>query len=212
MEKNLIVGIVVLCLTFYSGLIVNFCPSSYFRFFEHIASKIVFLLVIGVVSFYSPLIALFLAIAFIINLQMANRALLGKMSVENLDMQMPSMPIPRSEDDFILPEDETLVPKSRKDVDRINKMNEQKALKMAKQMIKEKNDKLIEDAKNGKPMKESFTNQMASCTNQCNGSKSTNDTLNNECSVVQTWKNQISAQGLQCPTGYSPEIGFPVNE
>lgn len=204
MAKNVIVGTLVLFLALYSGIIVNFCPLNYLRFFENIAVKIIFLLIIGVVSFFSPLLALFLAIAFLINLEMAHKRQFQIMSnrIENFTIKTEE-------------ETPSLIPAlNDEDTDRVNQQLYMEAEEKAKMMA-------INSGNDTAPVRETFISQsnvydgytpFASCVNQCQSTNSTNDDLNNECSVVKTWKNQISAQGLQCPTGYSPSMGFPIEE
>jgi hypothetical protein len=204
MAKNVIVGTLVLFLALYSGIIVNFCPLNYLRFFENIAVKIIFLLIIGAVSFFSPLLALFLAIAFLINLEMAHKRQFQRMSnrIENFTIKTEE-------------ETPSLIPAlNDEDTDRVNQQLYIEAEEKAKMMA-------INSGNDTAPVRETFISQsnvydgytpFASCVNQCQSTNSTNDDLNNECSVVKTWKNQISAQGLQCPTGYSPSMGFPIEE
>lgn len=228
MVKNLIVGTLVLFLALYSGIIVNFCSLNYLRFFENIAVKIIFLLIIGVVSFFSPLLALFLAIAFLINLEMAHKRQFQKMSnrIENLDFKPTIIEV---EDDE---SEEQMSPQSRRDVNRVNReilKQGQNMVNRLKRKQKRERDQLSRrnnrrkrpGRQDGRDIQEPFISQsnvydgyspFASCVNQCQSTDSTNDDLNNECSVVKTWKNQISAQGLQCPNGYSPSMGFPLEE
>ena len=213
MVKNLIVGTLVLFLTLYSGLIVNFCPLNYLRFFENIAVKIIFLLIIGVVSFFSPLLALFLAIAFLVNLQMAHKRQFQKMpnQIENFEQTIIEVEEEES--------DEQISPQSPGDVNKVNNMLRKRGQNIVNRLkIKQKRER---DQGSRRDIQEPFISQsnvqdgytpFASCVNQCQSTDSTNDDLNKECSVVKTWKNQISAQGLQCPTGYSPSMGFPLEE
>lgn len=216
MAKNVIVGTLVLFLALYSGIIVNFCPLNYLRFFENIAVKIIFLLIIGAVSFFSPLLALFLAIAFLINLEMAHKRQFQRMSnrIENFEENI--IEINEGSE-----EEEQRIPQSPGEVKKINNENLQRGNEIVNRLKKEQQERMAQLSQERKSVNETFVSQsnvydgytpFASCVNQCQSTDSTNDDLNNECSVVKTWKNQISAQGLQCPTGYSPSMGFPIEE
>jgi len=72
-QSNIIQGITILILLIYSGILLKYLPLNFLRFFEHIAVKIVMLVIIAFVGLYSPAIALFIAIALICTLQMAQR-------------------------------------------------------------------------------------------------------------------------------------------
>jgi len=53
-------------------------------------------------------------------------------------------------------------------------------------------------------------NQNDSCLNSCKNKKKNND-LSSPCGNITTWKDQISAQGLDCPVpGYTGSVGSPV--
>jgi len=54
-------------------------------------------------------------------------------------------------------------------------------------------------------------NQNDSCLNSCKNKKNNNNKLSNPCGNITTWKDQISAQGLDCPVpGYTGSVGSPV--
>lgn len=66
-------GVIIVILIVYSAVLVRYVSSDFLNFFENIAVKIVALVVIAFVGLYSPAVALFIAIALICTLQMAQK-------------------------------------------------------------------------------------------------------------------------------------------
>ncbi len=73
MTSLAIQGVIIVILIVYSAILVRYVSTDFLNFFEHIAVKIVALVIIAFVGLYSPAIALFIAIALISTLQMAQR-------------------------------------------------------------------------------------------------------------------------------------------
>ena len=70
---HIIQAVFVVLLIVYSGVVVQFLPVSFLSFFDNIIVKIVFLVVIAVVGLFSPAVALFLAIALVVMLQVGQK-------------------------------------------------------------------------------------------------------------------------------------------
>jgi len=73
MTSLAIQGVIIVILIVYSAILVRYVSIDFLNFFEHIAVKIVALVIIAFVGLYSPAVALFIAIALICTLQMAQK-------------------------------------------------------------------------------------------------------------------------------------------
>ena len=72
-QSNMIQGVAIVALILYSAILLRYLPLKFLTFFEHISVKIVVLVIIAFVGLYSPAVALFIAIALISTLQMAQK-------------------------------------------------------------------------------------------------------------------------------------------
>ena len=211
MKKCVVEGVLVLLLAVYSGVVVNFCPISYLEFFENIIVKIVFLVVIAFVGLYSPSVALFLAIALIVNLQMAQKKKISR----DLDVLSTGNTSPKVMESMT----PSGVPSNADTMDsmQLNDMMGQQESEMMQQengMMMDQDSEMMQQ-ENGM---ESFTNNVSgpmgynndsSCVQSCQDTDAKGGNLSGQCGVVKSWDNQISAQGLECPPGYSDSVGAP---
>ena len=193
MKKCVVEGVLVLLLAVYSGVVVNFCPISYLEFFENIIVKIVFLVVIAFVGLYSPSVALFLAIALIVNLQMAQK----KKIARDLDVLSTGNTSPKVKENMADYSSDVPQPMVQED--------EQDA---ALNMMQEAQESPLESFTNNSAAPAGY-NTDASCVQSCQDTDGNSEDLSGQCGVVKTWENQTSTQGLQCPPGYSDSVGAP---
>lgn len=189
MKKCVVEGVLVLLLAVYSGVVVNFCPISYLEFFENIIVKIVFLVVIAFVGLYSPSVALFLAIALIVNLQMAQK----KKIARDLDVLSTGNTSPKVKENMA---DYSAVQEGEQEVGSNMMMQEQEQ------------EMPLETFTNNSAAPAGY-NMDASCVQSCQDTDGKSEDLSGQCGVVKTWENQTSAQGLQCPPGFSDSVGAP---
>jgi hypothetical protein len=189
MKKCVVEGVLVLLLAVYSGVVVNFCPISYLEFFENIIVKIVFLVVIAFVGLYSPSVALFLAIALIVNLQMAQK----KKIARDLDVLSTGNTSPKVKENMA---DYSAVQEGEQEVGSNMMMQEQEQ------------EMPLETFSNNSAAPAGY-NMDASCVQSCQDTDGKSEDLSGQCGVVKTWENQTSAQGLQCPPGFSDSVGAP---
>ena len=189
MKKCVVEGVLVLLLAVYSGVVVNFCPISYLEFFENIIVKIVFLVVIAFVGLYSPSVALFLAIALIVNLQMAQK----KKIARDLDVLSTGNTSPKVKENMA---DYSMVQEGEQEVGSNMMMQEQEQ------------EMPLETFTNNSAAPAGY-NMDASCVQSCQDTDGKSEDLSGQCGVVKTWENQTSAQGLQCPPGFSDSVGAP---
>lgn len=188
MKKCVVEGVLVLLLAVYSGVVVNFCPISYLEFFENIIVKIVFLVVIAFVGLYSPSVALFLAIALIVNLQMAQK----KKIARDLDVLSTGNTSPKVKENMA---DYSAVQEGEQDAG-------------PNMMMEEVQEMPVESFTNNNDAPAGY-NMDASCVQSCQDTDGNSEDLSGQCGVVKTWENQTSTQGLQCPPGYSDSVGAP---
>ena len=197
-QANLIQGIIVLLLVVYSGVVVNFCPLNYLQFFENIIVKIVFLVVIAFVGLYSPSVALFLAIALIVTIQMAQK--------KKIMSDLGSLDNTQMNESFV--------------ENYHNQMNEEEHQMMPLQNQMQMQAPESEDMQMGMNQTTSDMqnvgpdgyNANQSCIEGCRtGTENDTGNLSNQCSNVVTWDNQVSAQGLGNvgQPGFSPSVGAP---
>ena len=226
MKKCVVEGVLVLLLAVYSGVVVNFCPISYLEFFENIIVKIVFLVVIAFVGLYSPSVALFLAIALIVNLQMAQKKKIsrdldvlstGNTSPKVMESMVPSGVPSNTDTTESMPLNDMMVGQEG------DMMQQENGMMMGQEgdMMQQENGMMM--GKEGDMMQqengmESFTNNNSgpmgynndsSCVQSCQDTDAKGGNLSGQCGVVKSWDNQISAQGLECPPGYSDSVGAP---
>lgn len=220
--KNMVQGVLIVLLIAYSGVLIRYMPIGFLTFFEHIAVKIVALVVIAFVGLYSPAVALFLAIALICTLQMAQK----KKLMDDIRLMAPA--VRENMYNFTekltgggpngvleLMENSSDEPQAYLDPEVMMKMEEVPSQKPQMEVRfntpsdeyvpfneGSSNDDEDDDVPDG-------FNENASCL-PCDGDSS-DSALNSQCGHVQTWKHQFSAQGLGMDiTGYQGSVGYPV--
>jgi len=231
-------GIIIVILIVYSAVLIRYVSSDFLSFFENIAVKIVVLVIIAFVGLYSPAVALFIAIALICTLQMAQRRkltddvrgiqprplvnrlksmekrVLGDLGidvVESMDNGAPGYLDP-----------EVMGNKSG------NSLSNYKGSGSVgyghQDFSKAQEDDYAGTPSMGKPsdkylpMKQKPSspgapigyNENAPCLSCSNGGDSKTE-LDSQCGNVKTWNNQFSAQGLGMDiTGFQSSVGYPV--
>ena len=186
MTGHIIQAVFVVLLIAYSGVVVQFLPVSFLAFFDNIIVKIVFLVVIAVVGLFSPAVALFLAIALVVMLQVGQKKQLEGAVQRVVQRQASRMMAP-------------VVAKEVADGDIVESMDGGDGYL----------DPELMDAGRSYMNRESATpagfNQNDSCLSCSGGSES-----NAQCSGVKTWKDTLGAQGLEGITGFQSSLGYPL--
>jgi hypothetical protein len=182
---HIIQAVFVVLLIVYSGVVVQFLPVSFLAFFDNIIVKIVFLVVIAVVGLFSPAVALFLAIALVVMLQIGQKKQLEGTVKNVIQRQASRMRAP-------------MVAKEVADGDIVESMEGDGYL-----------DPEVMDAgrsymTRGGADPAGF-NQNDSCLSCSRGNES-----NAQCSGVKTWKDTLGAQGLEGITGFQSSLGYPL--
>jgi len=182
---HIIQAVFVVLLIVYSGVVVQFLPVSFLAFFDNIIVKIVFLVVIAVVGLFSPAVALFLAIALVVMLQIGQKKQLEGTVQRVVQRQASRMRAP-------------MVAKEVADGDIVESMEGDGYL-----------DPEVMDAGRSYMTRESATpagfNQNDNCLSCSRGNES-----NAQCSGVKTWKDTLGAQGLEGITGFQSSVGYPL--
>ncbi len=182
---HIIQAVFVVLLIVYSGVVVQFLPVSFLAFFDNIIVKIVFLVVIAVVGLFSPAVALFLAIALVVMLQVGQKKQLEGTVQRIVQRQASRMMAP-------------MVAKEVADGDIVESMDGDGYL-----------DPELMDAGRSYMTRESATpagfNHNDSCLSCSRGNES-----NAQCSGVKTWKYTLGAQGLEGITGFQSSLGYPL--
>jgi len=182
---HIIQAVFVVLLIVYSGVVVQFLPVSFLSFFDNIIVKIVFLVVIAVVGLFSPAVALFLAIALVVMLQVGQKKQLEGTVQRVVQRQASRMVAPS-------------VAKEVADGDIVESMEGDGYL-----------DPEVMDAGRSYMTRSSETpagfNQNDSCLSCSSGNES-----NAQCSGVKTWKDTLGAQGLEGITGFQSSVGYPL--
>jgi len=182
---HIIQAVFVVLLIVYSGVVVQFLPVSFLSFFDNIIVKIVFLVVIAVVGLFSPAVALFLAIALVVMLQIGQKKQLEGTVQRVVQRQASRMMAP-------------MVAKEVADGDIVESMDGDGYL-----------DPELMDAGRSYMTRSSETpagfNQNDSCLSCSRGNES-----NAQCSGVKTWKDTLGAQGLEGITGFQSSLGYPL--
>ncbi len=183
---HIIQAVFVVLLIVYSGVVVQFLPVSFLTFFDNIIVKIVFLVVIAVVGLFSPAVALFLAIALVVMLQVGQKKQLES-SVQ--------MVIQKQASRMIAP----VVAKEVADNDIVESMDGGDGY-----LDPELMDAGRSYMTSGSASPAGF-NQNDGCLSCSGGNES-----NAQCSGVKTWKDTLGAQGLDGITGFQSNVGYPL--
>jgi len=183
---HIIQAVFVVLLIVYSGVVVQFLPVSFLAFFDNIIVKIVFLVVIAVVGLFSPAVALFLAIALVVMLQIGQKKQLEGTIQRVAQRQASRMRAP-------------MIAKEVADGDIVERMDGGDGYL----------DPEVMDAGRSYMTRESATpagfNQNDNCLSCSSGNES-----NAQCSGVKTWKDTLGAQGLGGITGFQSSVGYPL--
>lgn len=183
---HIIQAVFVVLLIVYSGVIVQFLPVSFLSFFDNIIVKIVFLVVIAVVGLFSPAVALFLAIALVVMLQVGQKKQLEGSVQRVIQKQASRMLAP-------------IVAKEVADGDIVESMDGGDGYL----------DPELMDAGRSYISREGADpagfNQNDSCLTCSGGNES-----NAQCDGVKTWKDTLGAQGLEGITGFQSSVGYPL--
>ena len=182
---HIIQAVFVVLLIVYSGVVIQFLPVSFLAFFDNIIVKIVFLVVIAVVGLFSPAVALFLAIALVVMLQVGQKKQLEGTVQRVVQNQASRMMAPT-------------VAKEVADGDIVESMEGDGYL-----------DPEIMDAGRSYMTRSSATPAGFNQNDSCLSCSSGNDT-NAQCSGVKTWKDTLGAQGLDGITGFQSTLGYPL--
>jgi hypothetical protein len=183
---HIIQAVFVVLLIVYSGVVVQFLPVSFLAFFDNIIVKIVFLVVIAVVGLFSPAVALFLAIALVVMLQVGQKKQLEG-TVQRVVQRQASRMM-----------DTPFVKKEVADEDIVESMDGEGYL-----------DPEVMDAGRSYMTRSSATPAGFNQNDSCLSCSSGNDT-NAQCSGVKTWKDTLGAQGLEGITGFQSTLGYPL--
>ena len=183
---HIIQAVFVVLLIVYSGVVVQFLPVSFLAFFDNIIVKIVFLVVIAVVGLFSPAVALFLAIALVVMLQVGQKKQLEG-TVQRVVQRQASRMM-----------DTPFVKKEVADEDIVESMDGEGYL-----------DPEVMDAGRSYMTRSSATPAGFNQNDSCLSCSSGNDT-NAQCSGVKTWKDTLGAQGLDGITGFQSTLGYPL--
>jgi hypothetical protein len=182
---HIIQAVFVVLLIVYSGVVVQFLPVSFLSFFDNIIVKIVFLVVIAVVGLFSPAVALFLAIALVVMLQIGQKKQLEGTVQRVVQRQASRMMAP-------------MVAKEVADGDIVESMDGDGYL-----------DPELMDAGRSYMTRSSETPAGFNQNDSCLSCSSGNDS-NAQCSGVKTWKDTLGAQGLEGITGFQSSLGYPL--
>jgi hypothetical protein len=194
MTGHIIQAVFVLLLVIYSGVVVQFLPVSFLSFFDNIIVKIVFLVIIAVVGLFSPAVALFLAIALIVMLQVGQKKQL-------------------SNEINTIVNNSTYAPAStyEQEQDQITTNNIMESMNGGDGF-------LDPELQNGGP-KGSYGlpsggvpngfNQNDSCLS-CGGGEGNSTSQNPQCNSVKTWTDTMGAQGLDGIPGIQSNVGYPL--
>jgi hypothetical protein len=183
---HIIQAVFVVLLIVYSGVVVQFLPVSFLAFFDNIIVKIVFLVVIAVVGLFSPAVALFLAIALVVMLQVGQKKQLEGTVQRVVQRQASRMMAP-------------MVAKEVADGDIVESMDGGDGYL----------DPEVMDAGRSYMTRSSETPAGFNQNDSCLSCSSGNDS-NAQCSGVKTWKDTLGAQGLDGITGFQSSIGYPL--
>ena len=183
---HIIQAVFVVLLIVYSGVVVQFLPVSFLSFFDNIIVKIVFLVVIAVVGLFSPAVALFLAIALVVMLQVGQKKQLTMNVQKIVQTQETRMRAP-----LVVPEDA--------DGDIVESMDGGDGYLDPEVMD------MSSSYKNSGGANPVGFNQNDSCLSCSRG-----DDSNAQCSGVKTWKDTLGAQGLEGIAGFQSSVGYPL--
>jgi hypothetical protein len=181
---HIIQAVFVVLLIVYSGVVVQFLPVSFLAFFDNIIVKIVFLVVIAVVGLFSPAVALFLAIALVVMLQVGQKKQLEG-TVQQVVQRQASRMRPQ------------VVAREVADGDIVESMDGDGYL----------DPELMDD---GRIFMTRPSNPPAGFNQNDSCLSCSSDSCVSQCTGVKTWKDTLGAQGLEGITGFQSTVGYPL--
>ncbi len=181
---HIIQAVFVVLLIVYSGVVVQFLPVSFLSFFDNIIVKIVFLVVIAVVGLFSPAVALFLAIALVVMLQVGQKKQLEG-TVQQVVQRQASQMRPQ------------VVAREVADGDIVESMDGDGYL----------DPELMDD---GRSFMTRPSNPPAGFNQNDSCLSCSSDSCVSQCTGVKTWKDTLGAQGLEGITGFQSTVGYPL--
>lgn len=197
LSSYIVQAVFVLLLVVYSGVVVQFLPVSFLSFFDNIIVKIVFLVIIAVVGLFSPAVALFLAIALIVMLQVGQKKQLSN-DIKTIMNRSAYIPAENSEPD----QDQNI---TNNIMESMNGGNGDNGFL----------DPVLQNGSNrgsyGLPSGGVPTgfNQNDSCLS-CGNDGGNLTSQNSQCNSVKTWTNTLGAQGLDSIPGIQSNVGYPL--
>ena len=188
-QGHVVEGVILVILIVFTAVVLKFLPSNFLCWFNHIVVKIIFLIVIAFVALYSPAVGLMLAILLVSLIQMCQKKQLSQeidvLKQVPMQAQAPVMPEPATTSDTVESMQGYMDPQMMGD--------DQQQGGAAEQMM----------------VPQGF-NEDSACLADCQGENGGRQ-LDGMCGNVQTWKEQISAQGLNGPVvGLQKSVGYPV--
>jgi len=190
-QGHIVEGVILVILIVFTAVVLKFLPTNFLCWFNHIVVKIIFLIVIAFVALYSPAVGLLLAILLVSLIQMCQKKQLSQeidvLKQTPMRSQQPVMP------PAIPPQNSDTVESMQGYMDPQMMDEDQQQMGGAEQMM----------------VPQGF-NEDSACLANCAGEQGGRQ-LDGMCGNVQTWKEQISAQGLNGPVvGLQPSVGYPV--
>jgi len=221
-ENTVIQGIIIIFLIVYSGILVKRMPLKFFAFFDNIIVKIVSLVIIALIGLFAPAVALFLAIALIVTLQVGQKRHLGDISSESSDKGSIESSIEKTW--------KGIEEGTEKGYDKLKGGIESGAHKLQQEYdvhIEGQNPNKVMENMQGylDPTVGDYNapaqtdnqaplgyNNNSSCIGSCGGNNG-DPSLSSQCGEVKTWNHQFSAQGFgggESPVGFQASVGYPV--
>lgn len=188
-QGHVVEAVILVILIVFTAVVLKFLPTNFLCWFNHIVVKIIFLIVIAFVALYSPAVGLLLAILLVSLIQMCQKKQLSQeidiLKQVPAEAQQPVMPEPATTSDTVESMQGYMDPQMMGD--------DQQNAGAAEQM-----------------MEPQGFNEDSACLADCHGQNGGRQ-LDGMCGNVQTWNEQISAQGLNGPVvGLQKSVGYPV--
>jgi hypothetical protein len=204
MQGYLIETTIIVILIVLTAIVLKFLPLKFLCFFNNIIVKVIFLIIIAFVALYCPAIGLMLAILLVSIIQMCQRKQLS-LDIDNIKNNRYRMKNMQPDMNIF---------------ESLDSGNNDTSNEEQNETFKENyDDNMIEgyDNKNREVEQEPIGfNDDTSCMAGCggsgsNGGKDSQRELDGMCGNVKTWKDQMSAQGLDGEiVGLQSSIGYPI--
>lgn len=186
-QGHIVEGVILVILIVFTAVVLKFLPSNFLCWFNHIVVKIIFLIIIAFVALYSPAVGLLLAILLVSLIQMCQKKQLSEEIdvLKQVRSQQPVMPESAQTSDTVESMQGYMDPQMMGENEQNTDMEEQMMLPQG-------------------------YNEDSACLADCQGQEGGRQ-LDGMCGNVQTWREQISAQGLNGPVvGLQKSVGYPV--